>query len=235
MNPHPSPASRDRTWLVIAAIATIPLAVLSAECVAWWWNHPAEPKGGRNVLVYSFPPDSKESLGVPVSDKVVKMLSCDHSLGGWIDGGDGRRISVNYFEWNNTEVTGLSDAFGHAPEVCMGVLGNKVQAFLPNRSFALDGYELVFDATQFHDESRKPLYVFKLSWANGMEGMNLLREGPNSAAARSFKFRALAQRWRPRYARVLMLGVYGAPDDDTAWKLLQGKVLKDITFNNVRF
>lgn len=215
-------------------MAALPFVVLSAESLAWWWKHPPEPEEGRSLLTYVFPPDSNESLRVAVSDQVVSALSCDHSQAGWIDGGGGRRISVNYFEWNNTETSGLSDAFGHPPEVCMAYLGSKVEAYLPNRNFTLEGHELVFDVTQFRDDDGMPLYIFKLGWAEGMEGLNLLRDGPGGAAVRSFKFESVARRWFPRHARVLMLGVFGAQNDTEAWELLRLKVLKDLTLRNVR-
>ena len=230
MNPLSSPKSRIRAWLAMAAL---PLAVLAAESLSWWWKHPPEPEEGRSLLAYAFPPDSKESLRVAVPEEVERTLSCDASQAGWIDGGGASRIHVNYFEWNNTETSGLSDAFGHAPEECMGNLGNKVEAYLPSRSFIIDGHELVFDATQFRDEEGMPLYIFKLGWAEGMEGVNLLRDGPKSAAFRSFKVKAVAQRWFPRYARVLMLGVFGAQNDTEAWELVGRKVLKHLTLRNV--
>ena len=150
-------------------MAAIPLAVLSSEAVAWWWKHPPEPGEGRNLLEYVFPQDSEKNFSVAVSDKVVSVLFCDKSQAGWIDGGNGRRISVNFFEWNKTDSYGLSQVFGHSPEVCMGILGNEVEAFLPSRTFTIDGHQLVFDITQFRDENGMPLYIFKLAWAEGMD------------------------------------------------------------------
>jgi len=91
----------------------------------------------------------------------------------------------------------------------------------------------VFDATQFQGKNGEPLYIFKLSWAEGMEGANLLRDGPQGASGRSFKIKSVARRWFPRYARVLMLGVHGARNDTEAWELVRRKVLKDLTINNV--
>ena len=229
-----SPSSNKhgiRTWIGMAAI---PVAVVSAESLAWWWKNPPDSEKNRVVLAYSFPPDSEETLRVKLPKEVLETLFCDDSLGGWIDDGSGRKISVNYFEWNNTGNTGLSGAFGHAPEVCMGNLGNKVEAFLPARSYMVDGHELVFDSTQFRDEAGMPLYIFKLGWAEGMEGVNLLRDVPGGATSRSFRFDSVARRWFPRHARVLMLGVYGARDDDEAWHLVTNKVLQDLEMDEAK-
>ena len=110
----------------------------------------------------------------------------------------------------------------------MGNAGMKVERYLPNRKYASDGVELVFDTTQFRDKSGQPLYIFKLSWAEGMEGINLLREGPMSAEFRQFKFKAVARRWRPRFARVLMLGVFGAGSEEEAWKLARLNVVGEL-------
>jgi hypothetical protein len=231
MNPRSSSKSRILAWLAIAAL---PIAVVSSESLAWWWKNPPESGEGRNLLTYAFPPDSGVSLREPVPEGVMSALSCDDADGGLINGGGGRQIKVNYFEWNNTETSGLSDAFGHTPEICMGNLGSKVEAFLPNRRFAIEGRELVFDATQFRDQDGGPLYIFKLAWAEGMEGANILREGSSGATARSFKFKSVVRRWFPRYARVLMLGVWGTRNDAEAWELVRDKVLKDLTFRNVK-
>ena len=116
----------------------------------------------------------------------------------------------------------------------MGNLGSKVEAYLANRNFVIDGHELVFDVTRFRDKDGMPLYIFKLSWAEGMEGMNLLREGPSGMTVRSFQFKSVVKRWFPRHARVLMLGVYGARDDTEAWELLHRKVLQDVTLRKVK-
>jgi len=231
MNPRSSSKSQILAWLAMAAF---PIAVVSSESLAWWWKNPPESEEGRHLLTYVFPPDSKESLREDVPDGLMRSLSCDAAQGGLIDGGRGRQIKVNYFEWNNTETSGLSDAFKHKPETCMGNLGKKVEAFLPSRSFAVGERELVFDATQFRDETGSPLYIFKLGWAEGMEGANMLREGSSGATARSFKFRSVARRWFPRNARVLMLGVWGVRDDSEAWALVCDKVLKDLFFRTVK-
>jgi hypothetical protein len=135
---------------------------------------------------------------------------------------------VNYFEWDDTGSTGLAEAFGHAPDLCMANAGIQVEQFLPNRHHLLDGSDLIFDTTRFRDASGAPLYIFKLSWAEGMEGVNLLRDGPQGADARKFKFKAVGQRWRPRAARVLMLGVFGAASEEEAWKLARLNVLEEL-------
>ena len=220
---------------MLLAIAALPIAVLSAESLAWWWNNPPEPEEGRSLLTYTFPPDSDVSISVEVADTVMDILSCDNGQSGWLDGGGGRKLSVNYFEWNNTDKSGLSHVFGHQPEVCMGNLGKKVQAYLESRSHKIDGHDLVFDATEFRDEKDKPLYIFKLGWAEGMEGMNLLRDVPGSGdSLRSFKVKSVLGRWFPRHARVLMIGVYGASSDQEAWELLDRKVLKDVALRNIK-
>jgi hypothetical protein len=216
-------------WLALLAI---PLAVITSEALGWWWMHPPEDTVGVRLLAYVFPNGRYGCAERPVEPRVAGQLHFDHGQTGTIQMGVGRMIDVNYFEWNETNATGLGDAFGHPPDLCMGNAGMKVERYLPNRTYALDGVDLVFDTTQFSDKSGLPLYIFKLSWAEGLEGINLLRDGPKSAEFRQFKFKAVARRWRPRFARVLMLGVFGAANEEEAWKLARLNVIGELRWGN---
>jgi hypothetical protein len=212
-------------WLAMLAI---PLAAVAAEGLGWWWMRPPADPAGVRLLAYTFPSGRYGCVARPVAEQIADMLHCDHGQTGAIQAGAGRMIDVNYFEWDDTDATGLADAFGHAPDICMGNAGMKVEQFLPNRSHRLGDAELIFDSTLFREKSGAPLYIFKLSWAEGMEGVNLLRAGPKSQEYRQFKFKAVARRWRPRYARVLMLGVFGAASEEEAWKLARLNVLEEL-------
>lgn len=212
-------------WLVML---TIPLAVVAAEGLGWWWMRPPADPAGVRLLTYRFPSGRYGCTAKPGVEQIADQLHFDSGQTGTIQAGAGRMIDVNYFEWDDTDATGLADAFGHAPDVCMGNAGMKVEKFLANRSHRLGDTELIFDSTLFRDKSGAPLYIFKLSWAEGIAGVNLLRDGPKSEAYRKFKFEAVARRWRPRYARVLMLGVFGAANEEEAWKLARLNVLGDL-------
>jgi len=194
--------------------------------------HRPDVKGGVRLLEYAFPIGRYGCFERPVDPQVADLLHYDHGQTGTIQMGLGRMIEVNYFEWDETNATGLADAFGHPPDLCMGNVGMMVEHYLPNRKYASDGVELVFDTTQFRDKSGQPLYIFKLSWAEGLKGMNLLREGPMSAEFRQFKFKAVARRWRPRSARVLMLGVFGAVNEEDAWRLARLNVIDDLRWGS---
>lgn len=227
--PFPSPRARVLTLL---ALISLPLAVVAAEGLGWWWMRPAADPGGVRLLQYAFPNGRYGCMARPLKEKIEEMLNCDRGQTGVIQVGAGRMIDVNYFEWDDTDATGLADAFGHAPDVCMGNAGMKVEQYLPNRTHRLGDANLVFDSTLFRDKSGAPLYIFKLSWAEGMDGINLLREGPRSGDFRRFKFQAVARRWRPRYARVLMLGVFGAASEEEAWNLTRLNVLEELQLVN---
>jgi len=216
--------SQKQKWLAWSAI---PAALILAEILTWWWLHPSQ-SDEHKLLSYQFPYRSENSKAIPVRDDIKKALSCDHAQTGWLNGENGISISVNYFEWNDTRSVGLNNAFEHKPEDCMGNTGRKVKAFLPDQIFSLDGQNLVFDGTQFEDEKGHPLYIFKLSWAEGSDGANLLRE---KEATRRFRFQSAAKRWFPRYARVLMVGVFGAKNPQQAWDAVRKDVLVDASFS----
>lgn len=225
MTPKLQPCRSRLGWLVVLAI---PLAAVMAEGLGWWWMRPPADPGGVRLLSYHFPVGRYGCVARPLPQQLADQLSCDSGQTGTIQVGIGRVIDVNYFEWNDTDATGLADAFGHAPDVCMGNAGLKVEQFLPDRSYRLGDSEWIFDSTLFREKSGAPLYIFKLSWAEGLEGRNLLRDGPRGHEYRKFKFEAVARRWRPRYARVLMLGVFGAVSEEEAWKLVRLNVLEEL-------
>jgi hypothetical protein len=215
-------------WLALLAI---PLAVAAAEGLGWWWMHPADDPGGVELLEYDFPGGRDGFDRRPVEEKVEDILHFDRGQTGLIEVGGGGMIDVHYFEWNDTAAIGLGDTFGHAPDACMGNAGLKVEQFLPDRTHRLGDTDLVFDATLFRDPAGAPLYIFKLAWAEGMAGVNLVRAAAG-ADSRKFKLKAVARRWRPGFARVMMLGVFGAANEEEAWKLARLYVLEDLRFVN---
>lgn len=214
-----------KKWVALLAI---PIAVLAAEGIGWWWMRPESDQAGARLVTYAFPVGRFGCVERPVEKRVSAMLHCDHGQTGLIQVGQGRMIDVNYFEWDQMDSTGLASASSHTPEVCMGNAGMKVERFLPSRQHHLGDMELVFDATLFRESSGGPLYIFKLAWAEGLGGMNLMRDGPTTQRYRSYQSKAVINRWRPRYARVLMIGVFGVNHEDEAWRLAKLNVLEDL-------
>jgi hypothetical protein len=220
-----SKTGRNVRWLAILAL---PLAVLLSEAAAWWWMNPASQRKESVVLAYRFPGERPGYLTQPLKPGIVDVLKCDAGQVGLIAAGRGGVLEVSYFEWDGTDETGLMEAFAHSPDVCMGVTGSKLEAHLPSRTFQLGNQNLVFDVTRFQHPKAGPILIFKAPWAEGMSGVNLLREGPRGESVRRFKFVAVAQRWKPRFARVLMAGVTGVTDEDEAWRIVRERVLVDL-------
>lgn len=218
------PAGR---WL---ALLFIPLAVVASEALAWWWMHPFPTENSIQLLSYRFPAERPGHTRKTLEPGIVESLKCDTAQMGKITGQGGRQVEVGFFEWDGADEQGLIQAFGHSPDVCMGVAGYEVEEFLPNRHFHLDGQELVFDVTRFRDTRGDALYIFKAPWADGIWGINLLREGPTGKDFRVFKFEAVRQRWKPNYARVLMGGVSGFPREEDSWEFFRSRVLEDLVF-----
>lgn len=54
---------------------------------------------------------------------IAQALKCDAGQLGLIALGHKLVLDLSYFEWNGTDQKGLMEAFGHPPEVCMGVIG----------------------------------------------------------------------------------------------------------------
>lgn len=222
--PFPLPTSRGR-WLAVLAL---PAAVLVAEASAWWWMNPGSADRSVEVLSYRFPHQRPGYASAAPPAATVEILKCDSGQTGKITSPGGRQVEVSYFEWDGTDEQGLKQAFSHSPEVCMAAAGNQVEAFLPSRSFQVGEQQLKFDVTRFRDGRGDPLFIFKASWAEGIQGLNLLREGPSGADYRAFKFKAVRQRWKPHFARVVMGGVSGFQREEEAWVHFNETVLRDL-------
>ncbi|MDB2639312.1 hypothetical protein N9Y63_00480 [Akkermansiaceae bacterium] len=129
---------------------------------------------------------------------------------------------MNYFEWNH----GCGGLYGHQPEDCMKSVGNGVVAFLPERRVTVENSEVVFDVTEFTDEAGRPLFVFKLTWMQGSEVINHLRSFRSVHTQRMLN----ATKRVRQNARVLMLGVFGAEDEQAAWNLVETLIIDDLSF-----
>jgi len=210
-----------------AAALGLPLAVLLAEASAWWWMNP-EQSDSVAVLSYRFPSEQPRTTISAPQPGVMDALRCDAASVGKIEFDGGRSIEVSFFEWDGTDRTGLMQAFGHSPDVCMAASGHKVQEFLPSRRFKLGEQEIVLDVTRYVGRNGEPFFIYKVPWTERAWGLNLLRDGPTGKEFREFKFKAVAKRWKPHFARVLMAGVSGCRDEQESWNLMQEHVLKDL-------
>lgn len=227
--PFSLPSGRAR-WL---ALLVIPAAVLLAEASAWRWMNPGSADRTVEVLSYRFPYQRPGYASTVPKAGTLAVLKCDRDQTGKISGPGGRQVEVSYFEWDGTDEQGLMEAFSHSPDVCMAAAGNKVEEFLPSRSFPVGGQTLVFDVTRFRDGRGDPLFIFKASWAEGIQGLNLLREGPSGQDYRKFKFEAVRKRWKPHFARVVMGGVSGFQREEDSWEYFRETVLQDLEIRPV--
>lgn len=218
----------------VVLISVFPLVICATETVSWWWRNP--PIAGmedQKVLKYSFPVDSPASQKVDPNPKAIKMLKPESFLAGWIAADNGK-VNVNYIEWDQAKKGGLSHALGHAPEVCMSGVGDGVEAFLAERSIIVDSEKLVFDATQFRDEEGEPLFVYKLVWVSKMKARNMVQRKDRVWETRLERVKMAMNRQYPDHARTLMLGVFGAEDEQQAWELVEEHVLGDLSFVTIK-
>lgn len=221
--------SRSSRFLRWPVLLCLPLAVVLSEGLAWWWMHPQGSGPPPRVLTYDFPADRPGHKGTPISTGTLEVLQCDRAVSGRIEGRGGRSIELGFLEWNHVDRTGISDAFGHSPDVCMATAGHEVEEVLPSRTYRLQGTDLVFDVTLFRDGSGRPFYVYKAPWTGLPTGLNLLRDGPrNEENFRLFRLQVVAKRWNPTLARVLMAGVGGCSSEEEAWQFLSEHVLRDL-------
>ncbi len=222
---------------LILSAAAIPAAVIISEAASWWWMNPPRPEEAVAAPAYRFPierPDTR--LDEEKLPSIKKTLSCDEGTQGLIRTSSGAVISVAFFEWNRSENARVTEVLGHLPEVCMGARGADLLERYPARQASFDGFHLIFDTTRFRGGNDQPLFIFKASWIEGFDAIDL-RQGPfgHSAQeeARRFRIAAAKNRFKSRYARILMGGVYGVQTEEQAWEHFEREVLRDVSVNHL--
>ncbi len=218
---------------VLIAAAAIPAAVLLVEAAAWFWMHPHREGDPVVMPAYRFPPEGEAARLDPEGiTKVKEALGCDDGLQGMIRGQDGSLLSVAFFEWNKSQSARMSEVLAHMPEVCMGAGGADLEERYPSRRVPYGDFDLIFDSTRFRGENGRPTFIFKAPWIEGFRDMDL-RQGPYGHTwqedKRRFRLLAVKNRFKPRYARVLMASVRGVETEEAAWEAFRREILENVS------
>ena len=209
------------------------LPVLAAEVAAHFWMNPASPAGDEAILEFAFPADEKSwTPRSEVYEEVLPSLRCN---GGWVAdvGSEGRPDArISFFSWDATDTVNTLEAFKHMPEQCMGAIGMRLENIHPTRELTTSEGRLYFDSTQFrHQQGGQSVHIFKCVWVSGFPDASLrdgALMGKNGHDLRQLRLAAAASRFRPRHTRIIMVGVYGMPTEELAWKrfekMMQGRL-----------
>lgn len=185
------------------------------------WRHLPVPVS--QAAVFSFPPAAANFGKSPNLAPAIQLYGADRGAEWHATAPDGSRLIVFYFEWDQVKPGPLMELAGHAPEICNVSAGFTLQAILPPRSFEVLGQPpLVFDATHFTDPSGRSVYMFKLSWLQGMDSLAFYRGYDRQRRLRDSFLRHAG------VARVLQAGVFDAQDAEHAWQTLRQQVLDEL-------
>lgn len=153
----------------------------------------------------------------------IRVYSADRGMERTEKTSDGLKLTTFYFEWDQVEVGPMMDLVGHNSEECNVVAGFEFDGHLPHGSYTIPGDDtLEFDAVRFREPSGRPVYVYKAAWIQGLGPWDL-REGHSR---RTRLMRTLDRGYGA--ARALQCGVWGAPNEPTAWKAFSKEILRQI-------
>ena len=199
------------------AVILIALLLLGEAAVAVWRHLPIEPS---TAPVFSLPPAAANFGKSPDLAPAVEMYGADRGAEWNTTAPDGTRLTVFYFEWDQSKPGPHMELAGHAPEICNVSAGYSLQAILPPRSYEVPGQPpLVFDSTHFTDPSGRSVHMFKLAWIQGMDSLSFYRGYDRQRRLRDSFLRHHGA------ARVLQAGVFDAQNADHAWQSFRTQVL----------
>lgn len=213
------------------ALLSIPLVVLSTEAFAWVWMHPHRTVEMVEVPTF-VPPREKFSVkfAEETNEEILKTLGADRVYLNEFQDDDYYFYRIHDVQWNGASALNVSQVLAHRPEVCFGASGVKLTEVHPVRDYKLGGLDLNFDVTEFEMESG-PLFVYKMPWIDGFNDLDL-RSGIDGLTwadqNRRFRINAVLSRFQPRFARVLMINVFGQTDEEEAWKQVEKAVLPSL-------
>jgi hypothetical protein len=182
----------------------------------WWWS------GVPSAAPVFSMPDAEEHFGKdPALGKAQAKYGADRAAQMAYSSADGTMVTVQYFEMDRVESGPAMGFAAHPAEECNVGLGYRFLGVDPNRVYQGErGTPLRFDCTRFADGSGKPVFMFKIAWIQGVGAWQVRNEGTDriERLRRSFVRHTGA-------ARVLLAGVFNAPDADHAWRTFRAQVL----------
>ena len=135
-------------------------------------------------------------------------------------------LTVFYFEWDQVEASRKRYFYSHNSEYCITSAGFTVESRNANRTFkSPDQSPLVFDATTFTDPKGHHVYIYKITWVQGLGALGL-----RDRDERSLRFKYAFDRGRGA-ARFIEGGIFGAQDENQAWQIFQEQVLQHLAWS----
>lgn len=221
-------------WLSIRAkplglLLAVPGLLIALEfAVPAWRNHiPLS-----TAPVFSLPM-ARDAMRNPVAfQKAIDVYHADRGAKIELAGPDKTSLTVFYFEWDNVEDhpkmkdRRKRDFYGHNSEYCNIHAGFTLQSHNADRIFKSPGQPaLVFNATTYADPAKQPVYVYKITWVQGLGSLQV-RDRDERYARLKYAF----DRGRGA-ARIIDCGIFGAQDESHAWQIFQTQVVQHLAWS----
>jgi hypothetical protein len=156
----------------------------------------------------------------------LNMYRADRGMERFDDLPDGGRLQLLYLEWDDLEAGPFSDLAGHESEVCNITAGFTILESRVPRVLNTPGEpSLEFHYARLLDHAGRTVHAYKMPWIQGIGAWHL-----DSSRDRSLRFQRSFTRHRGA-ARVIQMAVFGAPDESTAWNIVQGELHRQLEWN----
>lgn len=177
------------------------------------------------AAVFSLPM-AKDAMQNPGHfQQAIDIYHADRGAELKLPGPDGTSLTVFYFEWDQVEASHKRYFYSHNSEYCITSAGFTLESRNANRTFKSPVHpSLVFDAATFADPGKRQVYVYKVTWVQGL-GVLGLRDRDE----RSLRFKYAFDRGRGA-ARFIECGIFGAQDENQAWQIFQDQVLQHLSW-----
>ena len=217
-------------------LLSLPLVAVGTEAFGWIWMHPNSSDETVSVPTFTPPRDRfKVKFAEETNEEILKTLGADRVYLSEFQDDDYFFFRLHDVQWNGASALNVSQVLAHRPEVCFGASGVEMTELHDARPHKLGDIDLNFDVTEFSGP-QGPLFVYKMPWIDGFNDLDL-RYGIDGFTwtdqNRRFRLNAVAKRFQPRFARVLMINVFGQETEEQAWAQIQKSILPSLTLKEL--
>ena len=188
-----------------AALSVLLSAILMFPLTAWWYGRNEQP---TPVPWHLAPPLEMPAFRrVVVRDETSVILRKPQGWSARWQSPAGKPMHGFFFEWKPGNIA-ADTSYMHNPGICLHAVGMKMEANLEPISFDIDGSPATAQLIRFNDAGR-PLHVLYMLRQNNPVGTA-------SRWAGSLRFSAILEGRRNTGQRLIEVGLWDEPSDETA-------------------
>lgn len=224
-----------RNGSITPALLLLSVLLAGGEIARHWWLNPSETQWGSIVMPTLDVPAMEKGgslLSRPVNNVDTGALRFDEAayLQGKHEHGDPLAVLFLTYRPNNRSL--WTDLFTHPPEVCMRSSGCALEETLPARALDLGDQSVPVRILKYREPSNgSSLFIFKTIW---LPPGSPIQPGENMADLRALWVSMALNRIPHPPGAVLLAGIWGVEQADTAWAIFQHSVVPHVRLASAR-